>query len=185
MRQRKGFTLIELLIVIAIIGLLATLAIVSLTTAQRKARDTKRISDVKQIQNAAELYYSQNGGEYPTEATWAALSTELDGILNPLPTDPRNNGTYYYSYMVDTGLSAYVIGATLEVVDHEALAGDYSEENTLAAGTFLSGDVLTSFAPDASTLARSAAGAAADGMYCNDSDGTGTVVAGAYCVSQQ
>ena len=46
-----------------IIGLLATLAIVSLRGAQRKARDTKRVADAKQLQTAVELYYSEN--RYP------------------------------------------------------------------------------------------------------------------------
>ncbi|MFH0856720.1 MAG: prepilin-type N-terminal cleavage/methylation domain-containing protein, partial [bacterium] len=66
--NRKGFTLIELLVVIAIIGLLSTLAVVSLNTARAKARDARRISDVKQIQTALELYYNDKGA-YPVRAT--------------------------------------------------------------------------------------------------------------------
>jgi prepilin-type N-terminal cleavage/methylation domain-containing protein len=53
--KRKGFTLIELLVVIAIIGLLSTLAVVSLNGARSKARDAKRLSDVKAISTAIEL----------------------------------------------------------------------------------------------------------------------------------
>jgi general secretion pathway protein G len=67
MRKQKGFTLIELLVVIAIIGLLSTLAVVSLNSARQKARDAKRVADVKQIQTALELY-SQDQNGYPAVA---------------------------------------------------------------------------------------------------------------------
>lgn len=67
-RKQRGFTLIELLVVIAIIGLLSTLAVVALTSARAKARDAKRISDVKQIQTALELYFADQGQKYPAGA---------------------------------------------------------------------------------------------------------------------
>lgn len=63
MRQR-GFTLIELLVVIGIIGLLATFAVVQLSNASKKARDARRLADLKQIQTALEMYKDQNG-QYP------------------------------------------------------------------------------------------------------------------------
>ncbi len=66
--NQKGFTLIELLVVIAIIGLLSTLAVVSLNNARQKSRDAKRVSDIKQIQTALELYYVDNSA-YPFDAT--------------------------------------------------------------------------------------------------------------------
>jgi len=61
---KKGFTLVELLVVISIIGLLSTIAIVSLGSARQKARDTKRIADMKQVSTALEQYYADKGG-YP------------------------------------------------------------------------------------------------------------------------
>jgi len=64
MRKAKGFTLIELLVVIAIIGLLSTLAVVALNSARQKARDAKRVADIKQVQTALELFYNDNSG-YP------------------------------------------------------------------------------------------------------------------------
>jgi prepilin-type N-terminal cleavage/methylation domain-containing protein len=58
--KNKGFTLIELLVVISIIGLLSTLAAVSLKNARAKARDAQRIADIKQLQTALDLYYDTN-----------------------------------------------------------------------------------------------------------------------------
>jgi len=73
MKNKKGFTLIELLVVIAIIGLLSTLAVVSLNGARAKARDAKRVSDVKQISTLIEMEAanSSTGG-------YDVLPTECD-----------------------------------------------------------------------------------------------------------
>ena len=62
--RNKGFTLIELLVVVAIMGLLAALAVVALNNARARARDARRVSDVKQFQTALELYYLDQN-EYP------------------------------------------------------------------------------------------------------------------------
>lgn len=75
-KNNKGFTLIELLVVIAIIGLLATLAVVALNNARTKARDAKRVSDIKQIQTALELYFVDASG-YPA-GTGLALGQGTD-----------------------------------------------------------------------------------------------------------
>ena len=56
-----GFTLIELLVVISIIGFLTTVAVVSLNSSRKKARDARRLSDISQIQKALDLYYDENG----------------------------------------------------------------------------------------------------------------------------
>ena len=69
-KNKKGFTLIELLVVVAIMGLLASLAIVALNTARARARDARRVSDIKQIQTALELYYMDNY-KYPASTDGA------------------------------------------------------------------------------------------------------------------
>ncbi len=75
-RKNKGFTLIELLVVIAIIGLLSTLAVVALNSARAKARDAKRVADVKQVQTALELYFNDAQG-YPIDT--GTLGTDGTG----------------------------------------------------------------------------------------------------------
>jgi len=89
-KNKKGFTLIELLVVIAIIGLLSTLAVVSLNNARTKARDARRQSDLKQISTAMELYMSQVDS-YPSNSAACAAGepgqvagAEAAGALEPL-----------------------------------------------------------------------------------------------------
>ena len=65
LKANKGFTLIELLVVIAIIGMLSSVVLASLNSAREKARDAKRIADLREIEKALELYFDDNG-EYPT-----------------------------------------------------------------------------------------------------------------------
>jgi general secretion pathway protein G len=66
--MKKGFTLVELLVVISIIGLLATVAVVSLGSARIKARDGKRVADTRNISAALEQFYSDKSG-YPDQAS--------------------------------------------------------------------------------------------------------------------
>lgn len=62
--MRKAFTLIELLTVIAILGVVIAIATVALQSAQAKARDGKRVQDVREIQKSLELYFNERAG-YP------------------------------------------------------------------------------------------------------------------------
>ena len=88
--KQKGFTLIELLVVIAIIGLLSTLSILALNTARARARDAKRVADVKQIQTALEMYYN-DAGSYPLTASvtgGASIAYGTNTYLRYIPTPP-------------------------------------------------------------------------------------------------
>ena len=73
-KHNKGFTLIELLVVIAIIGLLASIVLVSLNSARAKARDTKRIAEVRQLMIALEMYYDSNS-HYPISSGGCGASS--------------------------------------------------------------------------------------------------------------
>ena len=70
--KNKGFTLIELLVVISIVGVLATVVLSSLSSARVKAQDAKRISIMKNLETALELYYLDNGDYPPDGSSWGA-----------------------------------------------------------------------------------------------------------------
>jgi len=114
--KRNGFTLVELLVVIAIIGLLSTVAVVSMSTARVKARDIKRATTLKQIMTALELY-NDNVGHYPITTTYACfdctsyvnsavitpastnLTTALAPYLPNAPIDPSGWGSTDQGYL--------------------------------------------------------------------------------------
>jgi len=141
MIRQKGFTLIELLVVIAIIGLLSTLAVVSLNSARAKARDARRTSDVRQLQTALEMYFN-DANAYPETPTPVNLGEATTGTTDPLvltnisnvakdpigweetvsgatvymrqvPSDPQTS-TYHYVYAQTGSGTGYTIGFTLE-----------------------------------------------------------------------
>jgi len=117
-KYKKGFTLIELLVVIAIISLLASTVLVSLNEARAKARDARRLQEIKQIQTALEVFHI-NHGYYPNEGNcdgsicastcwcWDDLThgdsylykdLRNEDLLSVLPKDPINNANYRYQY---------------------------------------------------------------------------------------
>ena len=96
-----GFTLIELLVVIAIIGILSTLAVIALGNARTKARDTRRVADLKQISTALELYYSDNGS-YPV------IITPGNSLVSP-------DATKVYIGKIPSNPSPRVVGECIDV----------------------------------------------------------------------
>lgn len=118
-RKDKGFTLIELLVVIAIIGLLASIILASLNSARVKGRDARRVADMKDIQTALELYYS-NHNAYPIQTaahtTNAQFTTDLNGLvtdgdMSSIPIDPGSNA---YKYLSTANGSFYCLGTNVE-----------------------------------------------------------------------
>ncbi|MBN1168791.1 type II secretion system protein [Candidatus Woesebacteria bacterium] len=108
-----AFTIIELTLVIAVIGIMAAVGMNYFPSAQIKARDTQRMSDIKNYANALEVYYVANDGTYPS------ANDDLDQICTSgfqnaeCPVDPQ--GTSYQYYAVNGG-SEYFIYSELEGV---------------------------------------------------------------------
>lgn len=75
---KKGFTIVELLIVIVVMGILATIVIVTYQGVQDKANTTKNQSNAKEVVAKAEAYNSLKTG-YAEDA--ATLKAETDSAV--------------------------------------------------------------------------------------------------------
>jgi len=114
--HRKAFTLVELLVVIAIIGLLATLSVIALNTARAKARDTKRVADVKQVTTALEMFYN-DAGRYPTSTDLVDGSLSYSGTvyMSNIPVAPNppdgtcTSDSNTYNFTQDNDGASYTI----------------------------------------------------------------------------
>lgn len=105
--NRKGFTLIEMLVVIAIIGLLSSVVVIGLSGARQKARDAKRVADIRQIQNGLEVAYTAVDG-YP-----APISGNPPGELK----DPQGFNYKYLTTPTTPPRVTYRLGINLEGSD--------------------------------------------------------------------
>lgn len=140
--KQPGFTIVELLVVIVVIGVLAAITIVSYSGIQTRAKDSRRVGDMKTIVKELELYKVQNAF-YPSSSNngpggWESSSINPNQFLQSLktgnlassvPVDPVNNSTSieyrYYRYSAgEAGCDAsrgafYVLG----VIDMESSSG--------------------------------------------------------------
>jgi len=127
--KKRGFTLIELLVVIAIVGMLSSIVLVSMSGARKKARDAKRIADMRQIVSAMEMCLddpSCGGREvYCRTGNGANVVSRIGGsnwcnegggtdYLNPVPKDPLNYSPYVYTWIDNSDKTKFCVYTKLE-----------------------------------------------------------------------
>lgn len=98
----EGFTLVEVLTVAAIIGILATIAVVSTRGGKRIAFETRAIAAVKNVAEGEIMYYHR----YHEFGSWDQLMAErdlldpgydrIDDLNNPIDTPIAN----FYSIVI-------------------------------------------------------------------------------------
>jgi prepilin-type N-terminal cleavage/methylation domain-containing protein len=114
-----GFTLIELIVVIALMGILATIGFSAYSTSMQTGRDNRRKLDLKNVATALQIYYSDNTSYPGPDGNYVALPSIIPTIspyMKQVPQDPKFASDSYikqYVYKRMPG-NCYCLGATME-----------------------------------------------------------------------
>jgi len=106
--KRRGFTLVEILVVVVILGMLAALVIPNIIGSSDEARRTAAAVQIREIENALDIYRLHNGFYPTTEQGLEALVTKPStnpqpkkyvegGYMKKIPMDPWGNPFIYRS----------------------------------------------------------------------------------------
>lgn len=166
-KKDLGFTLVELLVVMSIIGVLATLISSGFRSAQVRGRDAQRKSDLKELSNSLELFYSDYG-RYPSDSAGNIMACPYNPALGTgsvcswgtseftdskttyfkeMPIDPDRDFSYYYRVVPGSENQKYQIFAKLEnTKDQDCLGGncEVSEVSISCGGSFCNYAVTSS-----------------------------------------
>jgi prepilin-type N-terminal cleavage/methylation domain-containing protein len=98
----RGFTHVELMVVVAVIGVLATIAIPLFVNVQARGRIAKAQADSRSLASAVGVYGAHMGGIPTALAQLTTVVTNSQGLpagpfMNSIPIPPRGWAAYSYT----------------------------------------------------------------------------------------
>ena len=138
-KVQQGFTLIELMIVVAIIGILASLAIPAYQSYTIRAQISEGLNLAGPLKNAVASFYNENGS-FPADNDEAALETPGSYAGNYIESMTVNNGVVEVLY--GNGANAQING---EIITLTAIPNAGSVAWDCASG----GVILVEYLPSA------------------------------------
>jgi prepilin-type N-terminal cleavage/methylation domain-containing protein len=97
-KTSSAFTLIELLVVIAIIAILASIALPVFSSVQERGRQTKDMSNGKQIALGLKQFAVDHNGSFPNKLPGDVTSTNYDAGALPLATGAKSNDAFWWLF---------------------------------------------------------------------------------------
>lgn len=95
-QNRSGFTLVEIMIVVAIIGLLATIAIPNMVRSRQTAQKRACISNLRVIDGAKDQWAIENRKSSGSRARRSQINAYIKGGTTP---KCPSGGSYTYGYV--------------------------------------------------------------------------------------
>ena len=123
-RNEEGLTLIELMVVVVILGIIAAIAIPSISGAMNNAKINTTETDLSTLQEALQRFYV-NTGVYPSSTSnivttlsstadggpYLDMSTINDGWGNPIGYESVGSSTGSFNGATVTGATGYIIAS--------------------------------------------------------------------------
>lgn len=161
--MKKGFTLVELLVVMSILGVLIAVVGGGFRSAQLRGRDAQRKSDLKELSNSLELFFSDYR-QYPPDSNGKILGCPYNPVTGTgtscdwgvgtftdaktlyfkiVPKEPQKENYYYYRIVPSSSGQKYQLFARLEnTKDQDCLGEDCLNPPT----PYSCGNILCNFA---------------------------------------